>query len=96
MLLLTRCSGRKRIIRVSTLMYQAEEGCKTGSVSIPYNYVEGVWVRKDMKTMVIHFRCSVHYGPSDSTVGAPTTSRLVRTAGPLSCSSPSEWASPPI
>eukprot|EP00656_Telonema_subtile_P012933 TRINITY_DN16547_c0_g1_i1.p1 TRINITY_DN16547_c0_g1~~TRINITY_DN16547_c0_g1_i1.p1 ORF type:complete len:368 (+),score=135.45 TRINITY_DN16547_c0_g1_i1:79-1182(+) len=55
-----KVDGRKRIIRVSTLMYQAEEGCKTGSVSIPYNYVEGVWVRKDMKTMVIHFRGAYH------------------------------------
>jgi len=62
-----KVDGKKRTVRISTLMYQAEEGCKTGSVSVPYNYVEGVLVHKNMKTVTVHFRKAYH-----DTVGAET------------------------
>merc|ERR1712159_26219 len=55
-----RVDGSKRIIRISTLLYQTKENSTHANVSLPYGYIEGCRVLKDGKSLVLHFRDAYH------------------------------------
>eukprot|EP00656_Telonema_subtile_P043116 TRINITY_DN49519_c0_g1_i1.p2 TRINITY_DN49519_c0_g1~~TRINITY_DN49519_c0_g1_i1.p2 ORF type:complete len:233 (-),score=89.20 TRINITY_DN49519_c0_g1_i1:83-781(-) len=48
------------LIRVSVLLYQAEESGKRGNTSIPFNYIWRCVVHKDMQTVELEFRPEHH------------------------------------
>jgi len=47
--------GHDCLIRISVLLYQAEESGKRGSMSIPFNYISLCEVKKDGQTVEIRF-----------------------------------------
>eukprot|EP00658_Telonema_sp_P-2_P082433 TRINITY_DN8714_c0_g1_i7.p1 TRINITY_DN8714_c0_g1~~TRINITY_DN8714_c0_g1_i7.p1 ORF type:complete len:246 (-),score=67.68 TRINITY_DN8714_c0_g1_i7:261-998(-) len=47
--------GKKRILRVSVLLYQADEHGKNGQLSIPFNYIQGCYIRRGGSVVDLEF-----------------------------------------
>eukprot|EP00658_Telonema_sp_P-2_P018379 TRINITY_DN17212_c0_g1_i4.p1 TRINITY_DN17212_c0_g1~~TRINITY_DN17212_c0_g1_i4.p1 ORF type:complete len:340 (+),score=100.94 TRINITY_DN17212_c0_g1_i4:212-1231(+) len=51
-----KVGGRNRLVRLSTVMYVASESANEFYSSVPYQYVDGCVVKKDMKSVSLFFR----------------------------------------